>query len=217
MDLLAEGLGYARALPPIELLDLVGGLGAGITRGAAIERGERILELQLGAAWARVEGTSDFWQPDPDAERVVTLPIFGRTGFCYDIVAWPPARPAAWALRAGLANALALEDIMGIGDLVVVGDVEAAFALARADVDPDQGNVAVNLFATPLAWLRAGGRGICVLDWRAVQPTDLTRCVLVCADQKHARAVDREVDRCWRRNRVVRPKIKIAPQSKARA
>jgi hypothetical protein len=60
-----------------------------------------------------------------------------------DIVAWHPATPGRWALRIGTGTML--------------GDV-------RYD-EP------LRVHRTPLAWLRAGGEGVCFLDRSSIAPT----------------------------------------------
>lgn len=63
-----------------------------------------------------------------------------------DLVALSSACEDEWALRLGVADFLGDEWLW-----------RAEMGLLRE----------LRLFATPMAWLRGGGRGVCVLDWSA--------------------------------------------------
>ncbi len=61
-----------------------------------------------------------------------------------DLVAWRPSEPSRWWWRCGTAFAL--------GDGLLDGD------------EP------VPVVGTPLAWLAAGGKALCILDWSILSP-----------------------------------------------
>lgn len=88
----------------------------------------------------------------------------------YDLIAFRPEAPARWWSRTGLADAL--------GDL---GD-----AAWRGGI--------VHLHSTPLAWLQAGGKGLCI-----VNPTADPRQVLAGADEV---VCDSPALRAWVERRV---------------
>lgn len=69
-----------------------------------------------------------------------------RGGDTIDLAALSSTCEDEWALRLGVADMLG-EDLL----------LDCVLAERRE----------LRLFATPLAWLRGGGRGICVLDWSA--------------------------------------------------
>lgn len=81
--------------------------------------------------------------PGDGAPHLVQPLVEGRE--LIDLVAWRPAAPARWGLRTGLGWLL---------------NVDTAFA-TRWD-----GN-ALDLYATPLDWLRADAQGAVVVDWDA--------------------------------------------------
>ncbi|WP_146214612.1 hypothetical protein [Azospirillum thermophilum] len=82
-------------------------------------------------------------------------PDTGMWAEVWDLVAFNLAQPGRWWLRSGLA------------DLLGEDHVEACA----------ESGAPVQLVATPLDWLRAGGDAACVLDWSRVDPRDVfARC-----------------------------------------
>lgn len=96
---------------------------------------------------ARVSLSGDLWEPDgPDARLLVGV---REQGVLVDAVAIASHEPDQWALRVGEGWCLGY-------DAWLTCEIGCAHAL--------------RLHGTPLAWLRAGGEGLCVLDWRAGLP-----------------------------------------------
>lgn len=103
------------------------------------------LHIDGDMALARVDVSRDgsrfsFGGPD---KRLI-LAVRDGTGGVVDLVALSSARPDEWALHLGHA------DFLGTDCL------EQAVAANWRHL---------RVFPTPMAWLRAGGRGVCVLDW----------------------------------------------------
>jgi hypothetical protein len=92
---------------------------------------------------------SSLYQPDEAGEAALIVPVGrrcrGGVGWneIWDLAAVPSARPETWALRNGVGMLL---------------DEDAA---DRAAIMGE----ALPVWSTPLAWLRAGGVGTCVLSW----------------------------------------------------
>lgn len=100
------------------------------------------------------------YQPGNGITHIV-LPVL-EGGDLIDLCAFRTTAPESWLLRRG--NGWCLGYDYGVGS-----------------VDP------VQLHATPLGWLRAGGDGLCVLDWgaRSVSYLDTIERV-ICADNETA-------------------------------
>jgi len=107
--------------------------------------------LNIGQARVLLQSRGRYWEPGgPDARLL--LGVFER-GALIDICAFAPAQPDQIALRTGHGWALGGERI------------EAAHRAALADRC-----FALQLVSDPLAWLRARGRALCVLDWERALP-----------------------------------------------
>jgi hypothetical protein len=107
------------------------------------------LELVVGAAPITPVGKGLF-EIDPDAGKWAVLqPITTPDNEILDLVAWHPAEPTRWRLLRGDGEALGLRAI---------------------DLRQDRDGPLV-CYETPLSWLRADGRGTCILtrDYAAVQ------------------------------------------------
>lgn len=76
--------------------------------------------------------------------RRLLLAVRNGAGEVVDVAALSSSCEDEWAL------------MLGVADLLGEGVLEDTIAADRREV---------RLFSTPMAWLRAGGRGICVLDW----------------------------------------------------
>jgi hypothetical protein len=109
-----------------------------------------------------------------------------RDGSIVDLIAFHPAHPDLWALRHGLANWL--------------GAVEPQY------LDPDP----VPVWRTPLAWLRAGCRGLVLLGDRASQYRILTLLhSIVAEDDGHAAELRCLLARPWPVPQVVSSQAEV--------
>lgn len=114
-------------------------------------------QLPFGAATI-TDLDDGFYQPDPEGKPAVIVPVtapevheglWGQPIEMFpvvDIIAFQTSRPLAWRWRTGSAWALGehlLNDPIG---------------------EP------VEIVATPLAWLAAGGDACCILDWSPTSP-----------------------------------------------
>lgn len=97
-------------------------------------------DLALGQVELDPRGRFEFGGPD----RRLILTVRDAAGEVVDLVALASHDENQWALRTGLA------DLLGDDQLL-----DAVLAERRE----------LRLHPTPLAWLRAGCEGICVLDW----------------------------------------------------
>lgn len=100
------------------------------------------------------------YQPGDGPLHVLT-PVY-EGGEVIDLIAWRSERPMDWAWRTGLGWALGADEI-------------------RRDYWP--GDPPLQLHATPLDWLRAGGLGLCVLDWEADELEGLRHVHAIEADE----------------------------------
>lgn len=119
-----------------------------IAAGAPARLVAELLErFELGRVRA-IEGER-FWEPQEDGAARLALAVHSGPDLV-DIVAFAPASPDRWTLRRGAG--------------VMLG--EDALWHACAMRGPGARTI-VAVHATPMAWLRAGGEGVCVLDWSA--------------------------------------------------
>lgn len=125
----------------------------------------------------RVETDGRFWQPSPDGELSVIVPVMDGEDLV-DLLVFTPAKPEKWALRCGEGRAL------GVGSLIGA-------------------SVPVRLFSTPLQWLQHRGDGLMVLDWPAMVP--ILRCceTLVISDEAFARQVRKRLAEPVRVPRII--------------
>ena len=105
------------------------------------------IELVLGAAPVLPVGDSLF-EIDNAGRWAVLQPVAAAGGEVVDVVAYHPANPDCCRLLTGEGEALGLLELELLGD----GDT-------------------VICYETPLSWIRAGGRGMCLLtdDWAVAQ------------------------------------------------
>jgi hypothetical protein len=105
------------------------------------------IEAVVGAAPVRPVGTSLLEIAD-DGRWAALQPVEDAGGEVVDLIAWHPAMPAQWRLLTGAGEALGLRelDMLGEGETIIC-------------------------YASPANWLRADGRGLCLLseDWAVVQ------------------------------------------------
>ncbi len=77
-------------------------------------------------------------------DRATLLTVRGRGGYPIDLVAWLDGAPGHWWLHEG-------------DETPILGARQLAGAEMTAAPLP--------IYPTPLAWVEAGGDGVCVLDW----------------------------------------------------
>jgi hypothetical protein len=109
----------------------------------------------VGVATVRTSRNEPLYNPDPDGQLVLITPALGhypdtpetpnsdlfcRAGELIDLIAWHPKRPDRWALRTGAAAWL--------------GCIEPQY------LNPTR----VQVWRSPLNWLRADCEGLCILD-----------------------------------------------------
>jgi hypothetical protein len=120
----------------------------------------------LGIVHATVEGGRFWWDWDGGEESAV-IQALDEMGDVLDYVAWPLASPE----RFGRAYGAAL--VLGPADL----HNPARWAFGQV----------LRIHKTPLAWLREGDEGVCLLDYR-YGPVLLRQALgdLLCQDDDHA-------------------------------
>ena len=119
---------------------------------------------------ARIEFSGPLYEPSPTGKGAFIHPVLEH-GEITDLVAWAPDRPGRWAQRLDIGFALGLD----------------AIDKASWGHHPEP----LGLYATPLAWLRAGCTGACLL-----RPTDAWRRLnhlarVTVADVRHGTAIER--------------------------
>jgi hypothetical protein len=144
---------------------------------AAIHRyGIPAVTLADHCAVARIAPEGTHWRPDSDGIEALVVAVWafaprdadGRwvtDNQVVDLVAFRPAEPSRWWVRTGFATCLGEWSIPTLSD------------------DP------VHVWRTPLAWLRAGTSGICILDPSAARDV-LLRCSAIVAEEvEHGREI----------------------------
>lgn len=95
-------------------------------------------------AVAEIEAVDGLYVPTDGGPLAFITPV-RSAGDLIDLCAWRPSHPDKSLLRTGVGWALGEDHLLG---------------------DWDYG---LDLHATPLDWIKAGGFGLCVLDWGAHQ------------------------------------------------
>ncbi|KFG90039.1 hypothetical protein BV98_002212 [Sphingobium herbicidovorans NBRC 16415] len=123
---------------------------------------------------AKVERLSNLmYQPNDDGEPHLILPVH-EGGDIIDMVAFDPRWPDRWLRRTGNAVLLNADDI----------------AAPRWDAGT------VEVWATPLDWLRAGGEGVVILDYDNREVVEqLKLCETIVTDRVTARLIRLEFSR----------------------
>lgn len=136
--------------------------------GAAIATlGEREIPFGIGTVERMADG---LYQPGEGSLHVIS-PVY-EGGEIIDLVAWRSNAPGNWAWRTGLGWAL------------------GCYMLSpRWDDDP------VIIHATPLDWLRAGGTGMCILDWEAPEIEQMRALAVIEADEWIASRITRTLNK----------------------
>lgn len=115
-------------------------LGHGVPPAELASLGAR--QEPFGVALIKTNPEGIYWPSDTGSPRLI-IPCYER-GDIVDLVALLPAKPDQWWHRTGAAAILGADLL-----LTCVKDH------------------ALEVVSTPLDWLKAGGRAICVLDWGA--------------------------------------------------
>ena len=134
-------------------------LALGVPARAIAELGAR--QIPFGVAHVeRIE--RGLYQPGEGPLHVLS-PVYAD-GEVIDIVAWRSDAPANWAWRTGLGWALGTDELPQLREYW-------------------PGDPPLQLHATPLDWLRAGGTGMCILDWEADELESLRGLNAIEADE----------------------------------
>ena len=112
-----------------------------IARGVT---GRSIIDVGLVGAMP-IETNGLLYQPAPSGREAFVVSVRDPFDAVIDLCAWLPDGPRQWWLRKGVG--------------AVLGAVVADYANAM-----DQ---ALQIFGSPLDWVRTGGQGAVVLDWHA--------------------------------------------------
>ena len=114
----------------------------------------------------RVEPDGDGrYQPSPQGESQVILPVYDETGELVDLVAFPTRSPHNWRVRCGQGWALGLEQ----------------------GLERYHWGEALPLHSSPLNWLRSGCVGLTVIDWTAPEVAGLRDMEsIICEDARLA-------------------------------
>ena len=99
----------------------------------------------IGLTTIEADAKARLFQPFPTGPEALIVPVAVLGDVVIDLLALPVRQPETWYRRTGHAPILGEE------------------AAERADFMGEP----LEVFATPLAWLRGGGSSVVVLDWRA--------------------------------------------------
>jgi hypothetical protein len=148
-----------QAIGPLELRHLKA---MGAINPALVGLGMRGPYLGIARAES-VDGR--LWAPSADGKRSIIVPAHDEEGALCDLIAFRSDKPLAWLGRTGAAWCLGADCL---SDYLMDG------ALVR-------------LRATPLDWLKAGGHGLCVVDWSAPEVRQLSHLANIdCPDARLA-------------------------------
>lgn len=133
----------------------------GAINDGVIEMGLR--HHQLGLMRVAEAGDGLFY-PSPDGARRLVVPVYEGSELL-DLVAFSTTSPDHWLLRTGFGLALGLFE----------------------GWEPHRWADSVHLYRTPLDWLRAGGDGLCVVDWSAPEIYMLNDLRQITVNDHHVR------------------------------
>jgi hypothetical protein len=97
-------------------------------------------DVRLHCGLARARSAGKFYEPDPDGEYAIIVPVMNGDELV-DLIAFDPRQPAEWFVRLGG------EPLLGAG------------ALADQLLEKP-----LHIFKTPLSWLQGGCAGVVVAD-----------------------------------------------------
>lgn len=128
---------------------------------------------------ARVSISGDLFDYDEAGKVHIVLPV-SDDGELVDLVAFDPINPDDWALKTGNGTALGESRIIDALDKQGWPDAKA-----------------LELFPTPLEWLRADCRGACIVDgFKPATASRLRRLThIVCSTDKFMRALRLQLSR----------------------
>lgn len=155
---------------------------AGLTpadRRVLLHHGLRGAEFGEAIGAADILVDRDLYQPDVFGDRAFIIRVLDWGGGS-DLLAFHPATPDAWALREGNATML-------------------------GRIEPFLPDAPTRVWRTPLAWLRGGCRGICILTRDPSERQDiLLRCRGIAAeDIDHAIDLRRLAERPLRTPEII--------------
>lgn len=107
---------------------------------------------------------SGSWQPYESGRQLLVSPVVHGTVKnleIYDIVAWDPSEPDRLWHRTG-------------NGVVLNPDAVFTAALEQRWEDEAAAIGSLRIFENPLSWLRAGCKGVVILDWRRCIPLHLS-------------------------------------------
>lgn len=105
-----------------------------------------VLPIKAGAyGWSPAEADELDQCPPAIVQAVMAAAPWDWPGQIVDLVAWHPAKPAAWRLLTGYGTHLG--------------------ALPGTTPFDDGDSLTLRLVPTPLAWLEGGGSGVCLLSY----------------------------------------------------
>ena len=116
---------------------------------------------------ARVRSHGPFFEPDPNGEPAIILPVMDD-GEVADLVAVMPHRPGHWRVRLGACPLLGIDNT-GIWS------------------EP------LHVWRTPLDYLRAELEGVVVLSWPAALPLLRSCSEIIAEDVEHGREIHRRL------------------------
>lgn len=113
------------------------------------------------------------FEPSEEGKSHIILPVWEGQGVI-DLVAFNPADPNRWYRRTGLAPLLNADEIS----------------------QPRWDSGVIDVWATPLDWLRAGGSGVVILDYDDREIVrQLAQCETIITDNMTARLIRLEFSR----------------------
>lgn len=133
---------------------------------------------------ARVCCEGQNWSPDESGEPMIIQPVYADEipsveccvddPLLVDLIAWRIEQPERWWYRRG-----------ELGLVLGAIEIERARHFGHS----------LHLYRTPLNWLRARGRGACVLDWQYARSKllGLPAITLISEDDAHGEEIDQHL------------------------
>jgi len=153
-------------------------LALGVPGPAIASLGSREIPFGVGTVERMERG---LYQPGDGPLHVIS-PVYAE-GEIIDLIAWRSDAPGNWVWRTGLGWALGTDML-----------------LPRWDDEP------VQIHATPLDWLRAGGEGMCILDWEAPELGEIRALEAIETDEWIAQRMTRALSKPQRLPTIIKRK-----------